>query len=81
MKLNINSLINSVRSTPWLLIQHGLKQWEEHLKDRAVEMQATTAGSMLQMDVLLTQAYRAPSYEIGWEMFLRGGISKYWDCC
>jgi hypothetical protein len=47
------------------LLQHGLVQWEEHLKDSDLEMRDTIIGSARNIDVALTQAYRALSYEIG----------------
>ncbi len=41
-------------------------------------MHATTIGSVHNIDVVLTQACREQSYEIGWEQFLRGRISSHW---
>lgn len=60
------------------LLQQGLDQWEASTKDNGLTIWAPTFGSVRTIDIVLTQAYRTQSYEIGWEQFLRGRISSYW---
>jgi hypothetical protein len=72
--------LQKIKTHPKIIscIQHGIMEWERQGQD-SQNMRAPTIGSVLPLDIALTQAFRDQSKYIGWDHFLRGRISPHWS--
>ncbi len=59
-------------------IIHGMEQWAVGIYDSSHKQKAPSQGSVVPIDMLLTQAYSDQTSYIGLENFLRGRISNSW---
>jgi hypothetical protein len=57
-------------------IFHGITQWIEKQTNPSLVQRTPTFGSLLSLDVAITQAYYEQTKSLGWGNLVRGRISK-----